>query len=221
MNIRLEDKIVGMVTVRSVIIVALAFGYTMTVYNLPKLIGHIFPYQDFSTPLDDMIPLIAWTSVFYLTCYLIWVINYLIAALDEEKKMRTFFTADFIIKTICFGCFIFIPAMIVRPEISGNGFFDWVMNVIYTVDSPTELMPSMHCTQSWFCWIAVRNNDRIPKAYKIFTLVFVLAICISTVTTKQHYVLDSVVGVFLAEIIYQLVKIYYNRRTGQVSTPDN
>ena len=221
MNIKLEDKIVGPVTVRSAVIVALAFAYTLFAYNLPRLIGHVFPYQDFSTPLDDMIPLIAWTSVFYLSCYIIWVINYFIAALDEEKKMRTFFTADFIVKTICLGCFIFIPAVMIRPEITGTGFFDWVMNVIYTVDSPTELMPSMHCTQSWFSWIAVRNNDRIPRGYKTFTLAFVLLICISTVTTKQHYVLDAVVGVVLAEIAYQLVKVYYDRKTRQASAPDS
>ena len=65
---------------------------------------------------------------------------------------------------------------------------------------------AIHCLTSWFCYIAVRKNKNIPKPYVWFSLLFAISVCISTLTTKQHVIVDVIGGVGLAEGSYFVVK---------------
>ena len=69
-------------------------------------------------------------------------------------------------------------------------------------DTPDNLFPSIHCLASWFCWIGVRNRRDLHPAVRYLALVLAILICISTVTTKQHVIVDIFAGIFLAEFCY-------------------
>ena len=73
---------------------------------------------------------------------------------------------------------------------------------LYSIDSPENLLPSLHCYISWLCWIGTRKNSHIPKWYQYTSLAIAVAICISTLTVKQHVFADLVTGVLLAELSY-------------------
>ena len=60
----------------------------------------------------------------------------------------------------------------------------------------------MHCFLSWLSWIGVRRNRFIPRMYQVISLLIAVSICISTLTVKQHYLLDVPTGIILAEISY-------------------
>ena len=55
-------------------------------------------------------------------------------------------------------------------------------------------------------WRGVRNSDRIPKWYQIFSLIFAVLIIISTQVLKQHYLVDAIAGVALVELAWR----FYN-----------
>ena len=73
---------------------------------------------------------------------------------------------------------------------------------LYRVDEPANLFPSIHCLVSWFCVIGIKNRMDIPNWYKGISFVFALLICISTQTLKQHYMIDWIGGILLAEITF-------------------
>ena len=83
------------------------------------------------------------------------------------------------------------------------------------MDKPENLLPSIHCMNSWFCYIAVRGRKDIPCWYRIFSFVFAWLIALSTVLIRQHVVVDIAAGFLLAEAMWQFygkMKYYKNVR---------
>lgn len=77
---------------------------------------------------------------------------------------------------------------------------------LYRNDQANNLFPSIHCLTSWFCVIAIRKQKHIPSWYQILSVLIAISICLSTLTTKQHVVVDTFAGVFLAEFAYWFVQ---------------
>lgn len=86
---------------------------------------------------------------------------------------------------------------------SGNlwwpGYIIWMRQIIC-------FRPSIHCLTSWFCFIAVRENKSVFRWYKVLFVLLALSVCISTLTIKQHVLIDVISGVVLAEGSYWFVK---------------
>ena len=156
--------------------------------------------------LDTKIPFVPWTVFIYLSCYIFWIANYIIGSRQDKEEAFRLISADFLAKTICLLCFLLIPTTNVRPEVGTEGVWNQIMIHLYNTDAADNFFPSIHCLTSWFCYIAVRKNKSIPKPYVIFSLLYAISVCISTLTTKQHVIVDVVGGVGLAEGSYFVVK---------------
>jgi len=80
-------------------------------------------------------------------------------------------------------------------------------------------MPSIHTLLSWLCIIAIRMDKKMPITAKIIIAFLAIGIIISTQTIKQHYIIDSIVGLALAELAYwtlrnsKIVNIFSNNIT--------
>lgn len=170
---------------------------------------------DFTTNLDRSIPFVPGFVYVYFICYLFWIVNYILAGGLEKDDFYRFLTADMSARLVCFLCFVLIPTTNVRPEISGSGVTAALVRWLYRVDQPANLFPSIHCMNSWFCYISVRGRKDIPRWYQWFSLAAALAVAVSTVCVKQHYLIDIAGGFLLAEIMWQLnrkLKYYENVR---------
>ena len=77
--------------------------------------------------------------------------------------------------------------------------------MLYQVDRASNLFPSIHCLVSWLCFVGVRGKKHIPKWYQVCSCVMAIAVFVSTLTTKQHVVIDVLGGVILAEVSYWLM----------------
>lgn len=171
--------------------------------------------------LDSIVPLVPWTVFIYLSCYIYWLANYILGVRQSREEAFRFISADFFAKTICLICFLIIPTTNIRPEIGSEGFWNRIMIWLYNTDAADNLFPSIHCLTSWFCYIAVRENKRIPKPYVLFSLVFAICICISTLTTKQHVIVDVIGGVGIAEGSYFVVKYGFTGLYTRLTTKIN
>ena len=160
-----------------------------------------------SSRLDDMIPVVPYFIIIYWGCYLYWGINYVIGCRQEKDEAYNFISADFFAKIICMIIFMVFPTTNVRPVIEGGTFWNDAMLGLYGMDAADNLFPSIHCLTSWFCFIAVRKNNAVPKAYKVISFIIAVLVFISTLTTKQHVIVDVVGGVALAEFSYWFVRV--------------
>ena len=161
-------------------------------------------HYDFTTELDRMIPFVPEFVSVYFLCYLFWIVNYILAAGNGKEFFYRFLTADMSARCICFLFFVLLPTTNVRPTTDGNGIWICLMEWLYRMDEPVNLFPSIHCMNSWFCYIAVRGRKDVSKWYQHFSFWAAIAVAASTVFTKQHYLLDIAGGFLLAELVWQL-----------------
>lgn len=161
-------------------------------------------HYDLTSELDRRVPFIKEWVLIYLICFAFWALNYILIAGEGKEHWYRFVTADMMSRLICVVFFIVMPTTNVRPEVTGNDFFSWLMRLVYSLDAPTNLFPSIHCLVSWFCFIGIRKSRRIPGWYKIFSCVFAVMVCMSTQFTKQHYLVDIPGGILIAELCYYI-----------------
>ena len=125
-------------------------------------------------------------DLIYLGCFAFWAINYvLITGLGKEEWYR-FAVGDYLSRIICGVFFVILPTTNIRPSEVGTGLSGVLMSFMQGIDAPTNLFPSIHCLVSWFCFAAIRGNDKIPKWYRMLSGVFAVLVCASTQFTKQQ-----------------------------------
>ncbi len=171
---------------------------------------HYDPSEMFGmTSLDQMVPLVPEWMYIYFGCYLFWIINYILVARIHKENPSEFYrfvTTDMMSRIVCGIFFFLMPTTNVRPDVIGNTFADMLLRFLYSIDQPTNLFPSIHCLVSWMCYIGIRGNRKVPAWYRGFSCVFALLVVISTQTTKQHYIVDAIAGLLLAEGLFALNK---------------
>ncbi len=187
----------------------LAFLWNQIVYCGSRMLMKNHFHYDITTPLDSLIPVIPWTLSIYVFSFLYWPFQYLMCCRPGKDYAYRFLSADFFAKTICLVCFLVFPTTTLRPPISEHGFWNQSLNLLYRLDAPDNLFPSIHCLVSWLCYVGIRGQHRVWQPYRLFVLGMALAICISTLTTKQHVIPDVAAGILLAEFSYWFV--HYSR----------
>ncbi len=173
-------------------------------YYAGRLFGSAFTPIDVSTALDSQIPFLPWTILIYFGCVPFWGANYVYQMLRKNRRGDRFFVGEAVGLAISLIFFSLLPTTNVRPEITGNGFFDWAMRFLYWVDAPVNLFPSVHCLLAWICWVGVRGQKDVPLWYRITCFIAGLLVFVSTLTTKQHVLLDLAGGLLAAEFGYWL-----------------
>ena len=174
-------------------------------------------------PIDIWIPFIpfaVWYYIFSLYC----VFPYTVYKIKNRIVFYKSLTACLLVGTICFIFFIFLPFSYPRPEISNNGdiirsnsiFFEFpwdnisthYMKKIYYLDSPTNTFPSLHVAYvSIFSFASF--DEKLP--WKKFYLINIILTYLSTLLTKQHFVLDGIFGFIFAVISHQLISTIFKK----------
>ena len=156
-----------------------------------------------ATALDSAVPLLPWTVAVYVGAFPFWAANYVLALRQGEDRGFRLLAADFLGKVVCLGLFLLLPTATVRPEIPSEALLGRCLALVYALDTPDALFPSLHCFNSWLCWTGIRGQKGVPAWYRAFSLLFALAVAVSTLTTKQHVLVDAIAGLALGELCWQ------------------
>lgn len=155
--------------------------------------------------LDDKIPFISQFVFFYVLWYFLIagsLIFFLVKNPHNFKRFLIFMTICQIIAVVIF--ILFPNKQNLRPSvISRDNVFSELTYLIHSVDTNTNVCPSLHVAYSvamasaWF-------KERIGAFWKILWIVLAVLISLSTVFVKQHSALDIIVAIpvcVIAEVI--------------------
>lgn len=181
-----------------------SFSFNMIVYSGSRMIAGEWHHYNIETSLDRLIPFWAPSIVIYLGCYVFWTVNYIIIACQEKQEVYRFFSADLLSRVVCLAFFLLFPTTNIRPDLAATGFWNKSMIFLYSIDAADNLFPSIHCLVSWFCYIGIRGKKEIPAWYRAFSCIMALLVCLSTLLTKQHVIIDVFGGILLAEVCFWL-----------------
>lgn len=203
---KLWKTITAIIPEYGIIPVTLAFLFNSLVYGGARLIAGNWKHYNVESSLDRLIPFVPQTIVIYLGCYIFWIVNYILIARQDERSVREFFAGDFLSRCVCFVIYLVFPTTNIRPLTDGYGFWGDAMAWLYSVDAADNLFPSIHCLVSWFCFIGIRGRKEITVWYRGASCMMAALVFLSTLTTKQHVLLDVFGGIILAEICFQIGK---------------
>jgi membrane-associated phospholipid phosphatase len=90
-----------------------------------------------------------------------------------------------------------------------SNIFTRALGRLYSIDTATNVFPSIHVYNSIGAMIAIRKSERLRqiKWLQISTFILTVLICMSTVALKQHSILDVFGGIALSIIMYAFIYI--------------
>lgn len=167
--------------------------------------------------IDDKIPF----CEYFIIPYVIWY-GFIAATLwffafrCKEKReyyqlITTFITGNTIFLLLSF---VYPNGQALRPVLEGDSIFIQAVRFLYWIDTPTNILPSMHVFNVLACCGALfKNADcRKHKGFLAGTGLLTGLIILSTMFLKQHSIIDVVLAVILYAgcfvVIYQIVPRY-------------
>ena len=181
-----------------------SFIFNCLVYSGSRMIAGGWYHHNIETGLDRSLPFVPQFLVVYFGCYLFWAVNYILIARQERHRVYQFFTGDFLSRCICLVFFLVYPTTNTRPVITDAGLWNQAALWLYSVDAADNLFPSIHCLVSWFCFLGIKDQKRIPTWYKGVSFTLAVLVFLSTIFTKQHVLVDVAGGVILAQVCFIL-----------------
>lgn len=168
-------------------------------------------YHIIYSPLDDLIPFCEYFVIPYYIWfpYMLVVFLYIFLASKEEfYKM-----AGLIITGMTFFLFlssIYPNAHELRPDTFANSnIFTKLVAFTYSIDTPTNILPSIHVYNSIGCHIGIAKCESLKGKHLIkgISLTIATLIVLSTVFIKQHSVIDGFLAILLICIVYTLIYV--------------
>ena len=192
-------KITGIVPAYGFFPLVFSFVFNCLVYSGSRAVAGSWYHHNIESNLDLRLPFLPQFLIIYFGCYIFWAANYILAARQDREEVYRFFTADFISRCVCLVIFLAYPTTNTRPVIEGSGFWDLLAGWLYSIDAADNLFPSIHCLVSWFCFLAVKGQKKIPIWYKAVSFILAVLVFLSTLFTQQHVIVDVAGGIFLAQ----------------------
>lgn len=179
-------------------------GLLLLVYFF--LTRQVTPKFDWTTAIDNLIPFSAPFSVMYSSYLLLLWYGMIYAYLYFDlHRFKQFILGMVVIQLTAYVLYVLVPGKIIRPTVATAGIFFDLVRVIYAIDMPSGLTPSLHVANSWFIALALWN-DRYLRPTMIVWALFIIA---STLLIKQHFVVDVVSGIALSSAVYVVLDRYY------------
>lgn len=156
--------------------------------------------------LDDIIPFNEFFLIPYVFWYFLIVISlgyFLLYNIDNFKGLQKFIV---ITQVVAMAVYIIYPSrQDLRPtEFVNDNIFTKIIGFIYTVDTSTGVCPSLHVAYSIGIASAWLKEKSASVSWKIFIVIAVILICMSTTFIKQHSAVDGLAAIpvcILAEVI--------------------
>jgi membrane-associated phospholipid phosphatase len=191
------------VTIPMVLLVALVPLYIF----LPELARPETRYIP-ELALDRAIPLMPIWALVYGALYVFLILLPIFVVRQEAQIRRTVF-AYLLIWITAYVFFVVYPTEAPRPaRVIGEGFAMWGLRILYSSDPPYNCFPSLHVAHSF---VSALTCSRVHRSLGIVATICASLVALSTLFTKQHYVLDVIAGVFLAAFAYALFLRNYPR----------
>lgn len=160
--------------------------------------------KNLALPLDKEIPFVSLFVFPYVYWYIFIIVGLIFLLSKDRKEYLRALMAIYIGMCICFAFYYLYPVEISRPVVENNTIPNKLVNIIYKNDRPFNCFPSIHVLNTYIIMRFTKIKDN--KYWFYYTNIIGILIILSTLFIKQHFILDGVVAIILAEIVILVVK---------------
>lgn len=145
--------------------------------------------------MDRLLPLVPASALVYGALYA-FLIALPVLVIQTRELIRRTVWAYLAVWITAYVCFLFFPTVAPRPErLIGSGYATWGLRFLYDADPPFNCFPSLHVAHSFVSALACH---RVHRSLGRVATGCASLVAISTLLTKQHYVLDVIAGTLMA-----------------------
>ena len=142
--------------------------------------------------LDDLIPFCEWFLIPYVFWYVLIVFSlgyFLLYNVDSFKRLQTFIIVT---QVVAMAVYILFPnRQDLRPEVfPRDNFLTQCIGILYRFDTNTGVCPSLHVAYSIGIGSVWLKEKGASIWWKVFVMISVVLICLSTMFIKQHSAAD-------------------------------
>ncbi|MDD3218291.1 MAG: phosphoesterase [Lachnospiraceae bacterium] len=171
---------------------------------------HITRFHVIHTTLDKYIPF----CEYFIVPYLLWFffIAGTVAYFFFKASRKEFYQ---LIGFLFTGMTIFLIVSAIYPnghflrptEFSRDNIFIHMVQGLYSIDTSTNVLPSIHVFNTLGAWTAIKRCESLKNRHGIQTATRILSIAIilSTMFLKQHSIVDVACGMVMALVFYVVV----------------
>ncbi len=172
-------------------------------------------------PVDDWIPFCEWFVIPYIIWYVFlygMILYLLLTDVPAFRRHMYFIILTYGITMVIYA--IYPTCQALRPsQFPRNNPMTWLIQLLYTLDTPTNVCPSMHVIGSVAVVFAAWDTRRFQNAgWRVGFVVTAILICLSTMFIKQHSAVDVLAGLLLCGLAYPVV---YGKRRKASSQKQN
>ena len=170
---------------------------------------HVVPFI-LHTSFDNLIPFCSAFVIPYFAWYAYVAATVLFFTLfvENETEFSRLATTLFIGNTLfLFISFVFPNGHLLRPVLTGNDPLTELVRLLYSIDTSTNILPSMHVFNAIACCIAIHHNKALRRkpCLILFSNILTVLIVLSTMFLKQHTVLDVLFSLVFNCICYSVI----------------
>jgi len=171
---------------------------------------------DFLTEFDTAIPFMpehVW--IYHTILPAIFLTMFLLV--ETKYIFLSTFWACVIAMVILNISYIFFPSFYPRPEFEVSSISEAMVYLTYQIDGSNNTFPSGHVAFAWIMFFGAFYSKIVCRVQGLRALYFLWAvgISLSTLTLKQHYIVDVFSGVLLAIISFYLSSKIMKQRSLQ------
>lgn len=154
------------------------------------------------TWVDQTVPFLPWTVLIYISEYFYFAFVYIL--LKREDNINHYLYSYFSAQLIACFIFIFYPVTYPREQFPVPQDLPlWLQNTwvwLRNADAPTNCLPSLHVASVYLSAFAFITDKQMKRFWGFF--IWSTLIAFSTLSTKQHYLVDILTGLILAILCY-------------------
>lgn len=153
--------------------------------------------RTFDDAILERLPLVPAFASVYVGVHLFSMVPY---CFIPPARLRRYTLGNLLILLLSAIIWVALPVRLDRPpfDASTPGFGAWVLRLVYASDPTTNCFPSAHCSVATYAALGMRAA---PRPFFYWSVAAAIAICISTVLTRQHYVADVLSGAIVAALL--------------------
>ena len=150
----------------------------------------------------------------------IWIYHTLLPAIvvtmtvlvNKQKVFFNVFWASIICAVTLNIFYATFPVFYPRPELIPSTLSGLVLELTHRIDAAHNTFPSGHVTFAWLMFLGVTQIKETVNLYgiKLLYLLWSIGVILSTLTLKQHFIVDAIAGIILATTSFFLVKAFIN-----------
>lgn len=141
--------------------------------------------------LEDQVPFRPAFSLVYILLYPIFLLPFF--AVRDRDAFRRLVAGYLLMFATCSAAFLIIPVAFDRPALPPppHDLGTWILSLVHGSDPAWNCLPSEHCAVAMLASLMTWEANKRIGAFGFFTT---LMIGLSTLYTKQHYLVDVLAG---------------------------